>query len=96
MPHWLVSSTRPVSSPVSYTHLIADSEEQGISIIYQELALVPELSIYENIFFGHEIMSGHHIDWNETIVRAKEVLKKVPVSYTHLDVYKRQEQYDAE
>lgn len=56
---------------------IADSENKGIAIIYQELALVPELSIYENIYFGHEIMKGRNIDWNETIVRAAEVLKKV-------------------
>lgn len=56
---------------------IADSEEKGIAIIYQELALVPELSIYENIYFGHEILSGRSIDWNETIVKAAEVLKKV-------------------
>ncbi len=56
---------------------IADSEEKGIAIIYQELALVPELSIYENIFFGHELMKGRQIDWNETIQQASEVLKKV-------------------
>lgn len=56
---------------------IADSEEKGIAIIYQELALVPELSIYENIYFGHEILRGRSIDWNETIVKAAEVLKKV-------------------
>ncbi len=56
---------------------IADSEGKGIAIIYQELALVPELSIYENIYFGHEIMNGRNIDWNKTIVSATEVLKKV-------------------
>lgn len=56
---------------------IADSEEKGIAIIYQELALIPELSLYENIYFGHEIMKGKNIDWNETIVRATEMLKKV-------------------
>lgn len=56
---------------------IADSEAKGIAIIYQELALVPELSIYENIYFGHEIMHGKTIDWNETIVKATEMLKKV-------------------
>lgn len=56
---------------------ISNSEDAGISIIYQELALIPELSIYENIFYGHEIMKGKTIDWNETIVRAKEELKKV-------------------
>ena len=56
---------------------IADSEAKGIAIIYQELALVPELSVYENIYFGHEIMNGKTIDWNETIVKATEMLKKV-------------------
>ncbi|MBQ1704105.1 MAG: ATP-binding cassette domain-containing protein [Oscillospiraceae bacterium] len=56
---------------------IADSEAKGIAIIYQELALFPELPIYENIYFGHEIMKGHQIDWNETIVRSKEMLDKV-------------------
>lgn len=56
---------------------ISDSEQQGIAIIYQELALIPELTIYENIFFGHEIMNGKLIDWNETIVRAKQMMDKV-------------------
>lgn len=76
-PHGTYEGDIVYNGEVQQFRSIADSEAQGISIIYQELALVPELSIYENIFFGHEIMSGHHIDWNETIVRAKEVLKKV-------------------
>lgn len=76
-PHGTYEGDIVYNGEVQQFRSIADSEEQGISIIYQELALVPELSIYENIFFGHEIMSGHHVDWNETIVRAKEVLKKV-------------------
>ena len=62
---------------VQQFHNIADSEAKGIAIIYQELALFPELSIYENIFFGHEIMKGRQVDWNETIVQASEMLKKV-------------------
>jgi putative multiple sugar transport system ATP-binding protein len=56
---------------------IADSETEGIAIIYQELALIPELSVYENIYFGHEIVNGRLINWNQTIVNAKEMLKKV-------------------
>ncbi len=56
---------------------IADSEAKGIAIIYQELALFPELPIYENIYFGHEIMSAGQINWNETIIKAKEMLDKV-------------------
>lgn len=56
---------------------INDSEKIGIAIIYQELALIPELTVYENIFLGHEIKNGFIIDWNETIQRAGEMLKKV-------------------
>ena len=54
-----------------------DSENSGIAIISQELALIPELTVYENIFFGHEIMHGKTINWNETIIQAGEMLKKV-------------------
>lgn len=56
---------------------ISDSEKASIAIIYQELALVPELTVYENIFLGHEIHQGIRVDWNETISQASEMLKKV-------------------
>jgi putative multiple sugar transport system ATP-binding protein len=56
---------------------IHDSEQAGIAIIYQELALVPDMSVYENIYLGHEIKNGFLIDWNETIRQANEMLKKV-------------------
>jgi putative multiple sugar transport system ATP-binding protein len=56
---------------------ISDSEKAGIAIIYQELALVPEMTVYENIFLGNEIRSGFLVDWNETIKRAGEMLQKV-------------------
>lgn len=62
--------------PARFRH-ISDSEKVGIAIIYQELALVPEMTVYENIFLGHEIRSGFLIDWNETIKQAGEMLKKV-------------------
>lgn len=56
---------------------IAESEVVGIAIIYQELALIPELSIYENIYFGHEIVEGRVINWNQTIIQARDMLSKV-------------------
>ncbi|MFN6992477.1 MAG: ATP-binding cassette domain-containing protein [Fervidobacterium sp.] len=56
---------------------IHDSERVGIATIYQELALIPELTVYENIFLGHEITNGKFINWNETIKRAKEFLKQL-------------------
>ncbi|MBR4443263.1 MAG: ATP-binding cassette domain-containing protein [Clostridia bacterium] len=58
-------------------HSIRDSENAGISIINQELALIPELSVAENIFFGHEIMKGRLVDWNETIKQAEKYLERV-------------------
>ena len=63
---------------------IADSEREGIAIIYQELALIPELSVYENIYFGHEIMDGKVINWNQTIVSSQEMLKKVKLDVNPL------------
>jgi putative multiple sugar transport system ATP-binding protein len=59
---------------------IADSERVGIAIIYQELALFPELTVYENIFLGHEIRKGALVDWNETIKQADRMLKKVKLN----------------
>jgi putative multiple sugar transport system ATP-binding protein len=56
---------------------ISDSEKAGIAVIYQELALVPQMTVYENIFLGHEIKNGLIVDWNETIQQAGEMLKKV-------------------
>ncbi len=56
---------------------IADSERAGIAIIYQELALIPEMTVYENIFVGHEIGNGLIVDWNETIQRANQMLARV-------------------
>ncbi|MBP1702644.1 MAG: transporter ATP-binding protein [Chloroflexi bacterium] len=56
---------------------IRDSEKAGIAIIYQELALFPELTVYENIFVGNENRKGAVVDWNETIKKANEVLQKV-------------------
>ncbi|HEX9370929.1 MAG TPA: ATP-binding cassette domain-containing protein [Roseiflexaceae bacterium] len=56
---------------------IRDSEHAGIAIIYQELALVPELTVYENIFLGNEIRRGVRVDWNETIKRTNKMLETV-------------------
>jgi putative multiple sugar transport system ATP-binding protein len=56
---------------------ISDSEHLGIIIIHQELALVPLLSIAENIFLGNEIATNGIIDWNAAFRRTKELLKKV-------------------
>lgn len=76
-PHGTYSGDIVYNGQVQNFRKISDSEEKGIVIIYQELALIPELSIYENVFFGHEIVKGKSIDWNETIMKSDEMLKKV-------------------
>lgn len=59
---------------------ISDSEAQGIIIIHQELALVPLLSIAENIFLGNERAQNGVMNWHETFDRTKGLLKKVGLS----------------
>ncbi len=56
---------------------IKDSEEKGIVIIHQELALVPYMTIGENLFLGNE--QGHRlaINWEDTYGKADEYLKIV-------------------
>lgn len=59
---------------------IRDSEARGIIIIHQELALVPLLSIAENLFLGNEIARNGCINWHETTQRSSELLAKVGLS----------------
>jgi putative multiple sugar transport system ATP-binding protein len=56
---------------------ITQSEAVGLVIIHQELALIPFLSIAENLFLGNERAKNGVINWNETILRTKELLEKV-------------------
>src|SRR5574338_223144 len=56
---------------------ITESEKVGLVIIHQELALIPLLSIAENMFLGNERAKNGVIDWNESIARTKELLNKV-------------------
>ena len=59
---------------------IHDSETLGIIIIHQELALVPMLSIAENIFLGNEQARGTVIDWAMSYAKTRQLLEKVGLS----------------
>lgn len=59
---------------------IRASENAGIVIIHQELALIPELSIMENIFLGNEPRKWGVIDWDEARRRSLELLARVGLS----------------
>jgi putative multiple sugar transport system ATP-binding protein len=56
---------------------INQSENVGLVIIHQELALIPYLSIAENLFLGNERAKYGIIDWNESISKTKELLERV-------------------
>ena len=56
---------------------ITQSEKLGIVIIHQELAMIPFLSIAENIFLGNEQADRGVVDCNQTISKTQELLKKV-------------------
>ena len=59
---------------------IRSSEAAGIVIIHQELALIPELSIAENIFLGNEPRRFGIIDWDKASLAATELMARVGLS----------------
>lgn len=56
---------------------VKDSEKEGLSIIHQELALSPYLSIYENIFLGHMETKFGIIDWHKYLLESKKYMNTV-------------------
>ncbi|MBD3379333.1 MAG: ATP-binding cassette domain-containing protein [Candidatus Omnitrophica bacterium] len=58
---------------------IKDAERAGIAVIYQELALVGEMTVAENIFLGSEPVSGGLIDWDIVYRKAGELLAKFDI-----------------
>ena len=59
---------------------ITESEAKGIVIIHQELALVPYMSIGENMFLGNEQGKAFAIDWDTTYAEADKYLRIVGLS----------------
>lgn len=54
-----------------------DSRDCGISVIYQELSLLPALTVTENIFLGQEIMGRFGLpDWKEMRRQTKELIER--------------------
>jgi len=56
---------------------IKDSEGKGIVIIHQELALIPYMTIGENMYLGNEKGNSFSIDWNETYGESDKYLRTV-------------------
>lgn len=58
-------------------HHIKESEEKGIVIIHQELALIPYMSIGENMFLGNERGKKAAINWDDTYGEAEKYMRQV-------------------
>ena len=95
-PHGSYSGEIEFEGKIREFRTIRDSEKTGIIIIHQELALVPLLSIAENIFLGNEPTSWGIVDWELAQRKTRELLKKVGLSespetlITNLGVGKQQ------
>lgn len=59
---------------------IHDSEKAGFAVIYQELALVPEMTVAENIFLGKEPTRGGLVDWNRVYAETRKLLDQYGLS----------------
>lgn len=69
-------------APVTFSNA-ADAMQAGISVIYQDFALVPDLSVAENIFLGNEKKTvAGLIDWKATHAHARVLLDKVGASFS--------------
>ena len=58
------------------TRSIRQAIEEGIAIVYQELTLVPKMTVGENIFLGKEPRRGPSIDWDRLYADTAAVLKR--------------------
>lgn len=76
-PHGTYDGDIIVNGKVQEFQGIKDSENAGIAIIYQELALIKHMNICDNIFLGNEITNNISIDWEQSFVETKKVLKEV-------------------
>lgn len=53
---------------------IREAGEQGIAIVYQELTLVPTISVGENVYLGREPVERGAINWNKLYADTKSIL----------------------
>ena len=61
-----------------------ETRQAGITAIYQELSLFPDLNVAENIFVGYQpVAAGRRIDWRKLYKQAEELLNSLGV---HLDL----------
>lgn len=67
-----------------------DAQKKGISTIYQEISLIPQLSVAENIFLGREFKNHGLIDWKKITREARRLLEDMGI---RIDVKKPVNRY---
>jgi ribose transport system ATP-binding protein len=72
--------------PVRFNHP-RDALELGIGTVYQDLSLVPKLSVADNIFLGREAGNSLLINEAETIGKSAQILKNLGID--HIEVKQR-------
>ena len=65
---------------------IREAGEQGIAIVYQELTLVPTMSVGENVYLGREPVEGGSINWNKLYADTKSILKNYGLDVSPQDL----------
>ncbi|WP_018133184.1 xylose ABC transporter ATP-binding protein [Effusibacillus pohliae] len=76
-PHGTYDGTIRIHGQEQMFRSIKDAEQAGIAIIYQELALVKELSVAENMFLGNELATRGIVNWHATHAEAGKWLERV-------------------
>lgn len=71
-------------------HSPQEAQARGISTVYQEVNLCPNLSVAENLFIGREPRKGGMIDWKTMNQKSKQILENLDI---HIDVTKAVENY---
>ena len=65
------------------------ANKKGISLIFQELSLVPDMTVYENIFLNRELQKGIIRDVNTMKKKAKEILANLGLDNIDVNAYIR-------
>lgn len=67
---------------------IREASEKGIAIVYQELTLVPTMSVGENVFLGREPVEGQTINWNKLYADTKQILSNYGLNVSPQEIIK--------
>ncbi len=79
-PHGSYEGELQIGGEAACFRSIADAEDSGLAVIYQELALVDGMSVAENIFLGAEPRRGPFVDWNRMRRETRELLARFGVA----------------